>query len=59
MQEMRNAYKIFLGKPERKGPLGRLGVDWSIILKLNLVLTSLESVDLTHLAQDRDGGGLL
>jgi hypothetical protein len=40
MGEMRNAYKILVGKPEGKKPLGRrLG---------------LKGVDWIHLAQDRD-----
>jgi hypothetical protein len=27
MEEMINSYKILVGKPERKTPLGKLGVD--------------------------------
>jgi hypothetical protein len=30
---MKNAYKILVGKPEGKRPLGVLGVDGKIILK--------------------------
>jgi hypothetical protein len=30
---MRHEYKILVGKPEWKRPLGRLGVDGRIILK--------------------------
>jgi hypothetical protein len=30
---MRNAYNIFVGKPGRKRPLGRLGIDERIILE--------------------------
>jgi hypothetical protein len=30
---MRNAYKIFVGKPERKKQLGNLGIGGRIILK--------------------------
>jgi hypothetical protein len=33
MRKMRNAYKIFVGKPIRKTPLGSIGVGWRIILK--------------------------
>jgi hypothetical protein len=33
MWEMRNAYRIFIGKPEGKRPFGDLGVDGRIILK--------------------------
>jgi hypothetical protein len=27
------AYRVLVGKPERKTPLGILGTDWRIILK--------------------------
>jgi hypothetical protein len=33
MREMRNAYNIFVGKPERKRTRRYLGVDGRIILK--------------------------
>jgi hypothetical protein len=36
MGEMRNAYKILVGKSEGKRPLGRLGVDGRSVLTLNL-----------------------
>jgi hypothetical protein len=36
MGEMRNANKIFVGKPEDKSLLGRLGADGRIILRWNL-----------------------
>jgi hypothetical protein len=31
--EIRNAYKILVGKPEGKRPLEDEGLDWKIILK--------------------------
>jgi hypothetical protein len=31
--EMRNAYKIYVGKPVEKSPLDVLGIDWRIVLK--------------------------
>jgi hypothetical protein len=34
--ERNNAYRLLVGKPEGKRPLGRLGLDMSIILKCNL-----------------------
>jgi hypothetical protein len=34
--DMRNAYKILVGKPETKRPLKNLGVDRRIILELVL-----------------------
>jgi hypothetical protein len=30
---MKNTYRIFGGKRERKGPIGRLGVDGKVILE--------------------------
>jgi hypothetical protein len=36
MGEMRNAYKILVGKPEGKIPLRRLGRRWEDIIKLGL-----------------------
>jgi len=34
--EVRSVYKIFVGKPEGKRPLGRLGVDGRITLRWTL-----------------------
>jgi len=31
--EKRNAYRVLVGKLEGKRPLGRVGIDWMIILK--------------------------
>jgi hypothetical protein len=36
MEEKRNAYRVLVGKPERKTPLGRLDVGGRIPLKWNL-----------------------
>jgi hypothetical protein len=33
MGEKRNAYRILMGKPQTKQPLGSLGVDGRVILK--------------------------
>ena len=33
MWEKRNAYRVLVGKPEGKRPLGRVGIDWMIVLK--------------------------
>jgi hypothetical protein len=33
MWEKRNSYRVLVGKPEGKRPLGRVGIDWMIILK--------------------------
>jgi hypothetical protein len=34
--EKRNAYRIFVGKPEGKGPLGRLRRSWKDNMKMDL-----------------------
>jgi hypothetical protein len=34
--EKRNAYRIFVGKPEGKGPLGRLRCSWEDAIKIDL-----------------------
>jgi hypothetical protein len=47
--EMRNAYKILVGKPEGKRPLRR----WEHNL-MDLSEIGLEDVDLINLAQDRN-----
>jgi hypothetical protein len=36
MGEKRNAYRILVGKPERKGPLGRSRYRWEDIIKIDL-----------------------
>jgi hypothetical protein len=48
---MRYAYRIFIGKPEGKKPLGILGVDGRIILKWILWKKGLEWI---HMGKDRD-----
>jgi hypothetical protein len=34
--EKRNVYKIVVGKPARKGSLGRIGCKWENIIKTDL-----------------------
>jgi hypothetical protein len=51
---MRNAYKILIGKPEGKRPLGRRMHRWEDNIKMDLRETRLECVDWIHLAKDRD-----
>jgi hypothetical protein len=57
-EETRIAYKIFVGKPERKRPHGRPMCRWEDNMKLNLRKTGFGGVDWTHLAQHRTGGDL-
>jgi len=50
---MRNAYKIFVGKPEWKRPLGRPRHRWEYV-RMDLKEIGREGVDWMYLAQDRD-----
>jgi hypothetical protein len=54
MVETMNAYRILVGKPQGKRPLGRIkcrGVD---IVKIYLTETGWDGVDWIDMAQDRD-----
>jgi hypothetical protein len=52
--ETRNAYRILLGKPEGKRPLGRLRRRWVGNIKMDLRKIGWSGVDWIDLAQDRD-----
>jgi hypothetical protein len=54
MGEGRGMYKVFVGKPERKRPLGRPRHRWKDNIKLDLQEVRYGVVDLIELAQDRD-----
>jgi hypothetical protein len=54
MEEMRNAYEIFVGKPERKRALGRPRRRWENNIRTDLRKIGWRSVDWIHLAQDMD-----
>jgi hypothetical protein len=54
MGEMRNEYKIVVGKPEGKRPHGRLWRRWEDNIKIDLREVGFGDVDWTDLAQDRD-----
>jgi hypothetical protein len=55
MGETRNAYRILVGKPEGKGPLGRPRRRWIHNIKMDLREIGWdEGVDWIELAQDRD-----
>jgi len=51
---MRNAFKILVGKPEGKRPLGRPRRRWEDNIGMDLRETGWEVVEWMHLAQDRD-----
>jgi hypothetical protein len=54
MGETRNAYRILVGKPEGKRPLGRLGRRWVDNIKMDLREIVWDGMDWIELAQDRD-----
>jgi hypothetical protein len=54
MEEKRNAYKLFLGRPNGKRPLGRLRRRWVDNIKIDLLEIGWDGVDWIGLAQDRD-----
>jgi hypothetical protein len=54
MGEKRNAYRILVGKPEVKRPLGRPRDRWVDNVKMDLRETGWGGIDWINLAQDRD-----
>jgi hypothetical protein len=54
MGETRNAYRILVGKPEGKKPLGRPRCRWVDNIKIDLRETKWDGMDWIDLAQDRD-----
>jgi hypothetical protein len=54
MGEKRNAYKLFVGKPEGKRPLGRPRRRWVDNIRRDLVEVGSDEVDWIGLAQDKD-----
>jgi hypothetical protein len=53
MKEKRNVYRLLVGEPEGKRPLGRLRCRWIDDIKMNLLEIGLGVVDWTGLALDR------
>jgi hypothetical protein len=54
MGEMRNAYRILVGKPEARRPLGRQICGWVNNIKMDLGEIGWDGRDWIDLAQDRD-----
>jgi hypothetical protein len=54
MGEARNAYRILVGKPEGKRPLGRLTRWWVENIKIDLREIRWDGMDWIYLTQDRD-----
>jgi hypothetical protein len=50
----RNAYRILVGKPEGKKPIGRPRGRWVDNIKIDLGEIGWDDMDWIHLAQDRD-----
>jgi hypothetical protein len=53
MGEKRNVYRLLVGKPEGKRPLGRPRCRWVDNIKMDLLEIGLNVVDWIGLAQDR------
>jgi hypothetical protein len=53
--ENMNAYRSLVGKPERKGPLGRPRRRWLCNIRMDLVEVRWGDVDWIGLGQDRNG----
>jgi hypothetical protein len=53
MGEKRNVYRLLVGKPEGKRPLGRARRKWMDNIKMDLLEIGLNVVDWIGLAQDR------
>jgi hypothetical protein len=53
MGEKRNVYRLLVGKPEGKRPLGRPRRRWTENIKMDLLEIGLNVVDWIGLAQDR------
>jgi hypothetical protein len=53
MGEKRNMYRLLVGKPEGKKPLGRPRCRWIDNIKIDLLAIGLSVVDSIGLAQDR------
>jgi hypothetical protein len=54
MEEGRGVYRVLVGKPEGKRPLGRPRCRWDDNIKMDLQEVRCGGVDWAELAQDRD-----
>jgi hypothetical protein len=54
MGEKRNGYRLLVGKPEAKRPLGRLRRRWVDNIRMDLREVGWGDVDCIDLAQDRN-----
>jgi hypothetical protein len=58
MGEKRNAYRLLVGKPEGKRPLGRLRHRWVDNIRMDLGEVGWGDVDWIDLAKDRSTDGV-
>jgi hypothetical protein len=54
MGDKRNAYRILVGKPEGRRPLGRPRRRWVYNIKMDLRETGWDGINWIDLTQDRD-----
>ena len=54
MEQPRNAYRVLVGKPERKRPLGRPRRRWEDNIKMDLREVGCDPGEWIDLAEDRD-----
>jgi hypothetical protein len=59
MGEGRGVYRVLVGRPEEKRPLGRPRRRWEDNIKMDLTETGIDGANLIQLAQDRSSGGLV
>src|SRR5215475_1654659 len=53
--EDRGVHRVLVGKPEEKRPLGKPRCRWEDNIKMDLHEVGCKCMDLTEIAQDRDG----
>jgi len=53
-EEKRDVYRVLVGKPERKKPLGRPRCRWEDNIKMDLQEVGCGGMDCIELAQERD-----
>jgi hypothetical protein len=53
-EERRNVYRVLVGKPERKGPLGRPTRRWEDNIKMDIQEVVCGDMDWIDLAGDRE-----
>ena len=54
MGQSRDVYRVLVGKPEGKRPLGRLGRGWEDNIKMDLQEVGWVNMDWIDMAEDRD-----